>query len=156
MTVRGVVLAVCAACSIGASAWWAWLPLDGVTIETGSRPGVQGTVARDEAPPLEISAFRAPLWVAPPAPPAPPIESAVAASLPPRTPLKWQLLAIVRSDDGERALLYDPDGDQILSVRPGDSIGDRAIERVTSDRVDIRDGSVLRSLALKADKPGAS
>ncbi len=97
---------------------------------------------------LDLAAFRAPLWVAPPAPPPPPAP--VPTKPPP--PLKWQLLAIEHDERGDSALLYDPDADTLLRFRPGESLGDRAIEKITTASVEIRDAGTVRTLALRPDR----
>jgi hypothetical protein len=100
---------------------------------------------------LDRDAFRAPLWVAPPAPPP------MAAAPPPLPPLKLQLLAVVH-EGGEggtyKAMLYDPDSDKILLAGNGDTVVGKKVEKVTAAGVQIRDGTGLRTLALRTDQPG--
>jgi hypothetical protein len=97
---------------------------------------------------IDLDAFRAPLWVAPPAPPpAPP-----AAKPPPAPPpLRLELLAIVRDENQIRALVYDPDSDRIMVVAEGDRVTDRTIERIGEAGVDIRTTHGLTTLALRRE-----
>ena len=159
--------AIIATAALASLAWWAFKPLamnrDASTSATdssltdpssasasspsGSSSGSSPSLA------LDLSAFRAPLWVAPPAPPPPPIP---APTKPPPPPLKWQLLAIEHDERGDSALFYDPDGDTLLRLRPGESLGDRAIEKITTAGVEIRDAGTLRTLALRPDRANSA
>jgi hypothetical protein len=56
--------------------------------------------------------------------------------------------------DRPRAALYDPDSDELHIVASGDAIGLRSVDSVARDRVTIREGSLVRTLALDP-KPGA-
>lgn len=104
---------------------------------------------------FDINAFRAPLWIAPP--PPPPAAPVIAAKPePPPPPLKLQILAIVRDGETDRALLYDPDTDKPIWVSSGQSIGTRTVEHVTAEGVEIREGKLLRTLALRSDKPASN
>jgi hypothetical protein len=136
------------------AAVWSFAPTKSQVIEPS-----QAADGTHDAPPalaaLDRDAFRAPLWVAPPAPPAPPVASA------PPPPLKLQLLAVVH-EGGERgnggvykAMLYDPDSDKILVAGDGETVLGKKIEKVTGSGVQIRDGANLRTLALRTDQPGS-
>ncbi len=158
-------LAIVGAAAITALAWWALGPLptqsgssDANSISfadrsSGSASESSDTSSSSSSPSspiaLDLAAFRVPLWIAPPAPPPPPTP---APSKPSPPPLKWQLLAIEHDDRGDSALLYDPDGDALLRVRPGQSLGERAIEKVTANGVEIREAGASRTLALRPDR----
>lgn len=130
---------------ISACAVWAFLPLGSTQVAVpeigaGATPQAPARVA------LDVSAFSAPLWVAPePAPSA----RATAAPPPPPPPLRWQLLAIVREDAGYKAFLFDPDTDKVLVLTEGDQSGSRRIAKVTPTSVDVRDAAGVRTLALR-------
>jgi len=146
------VHAVVAMAILGALGWWAFKPLPQVTIEPIPHRAAPATMPGTDEPTrlaLDLAAFQAPLWIAPPAPPAP---APTPKPEPPPPPLRLQILAIVRNSDdeqGDRALLYDPDTDKPIWVRGGQVIGSRTVERVSSDSVRIRDGTRLRTLALR-------
>ena len=109
----------------------------------------------DLSKPLDLAAFRTPLWVSPPPPPIPPQPP------PPPPPLKLQLIAIVEGDAGHgaisptprSALIYDPDQDKLLSLTEGQSVQGRTVERISATGVDIKDQNGTRSLSLKSDPP---
>lgn len=139
---------VLAAIAIAASAVWAFLPL-GSTQATV--PEIAAGSAMTPGPArvaLDVSAFSAPLWVAP----EPPPSTRAAAAPPPPPPLRWQLLAIVKEASGYKAFLYDPDTDKVLVLIEGDQSGTRRISRVTPTSVDVRDAAGVRTLALR--EPG--
>lgn len=101
---------------------------------------------------LDPAAFRVPLWVAEPAPPAPPVVAAPAkppAAAPPPSPIKLQLLAIIREVDVYKAAVYDPDADRILVVGVGEKIGPRNVDKVDKTTLTLRDSAGKRILALK-------
>lgn len=136
---------------------WAFWPLRAAVLPSSLKPlAPSSAMTPRKANPLELAAFRAPLWVAPPPPPAPPTPSA------PPPPLKLQLIAIIAgpndgsSSDLDRtraALLYDPDQDKLITVHQGETLNGRTIERITENDVRIRDGAGARTLALRADGP---
>lgn len=99
-----------------------------------------------EATPLNLAAFRAPIWVAEAPPPAP---VAAAAPAPPPPPLKIQLLAIVKEGAVYKAAVYDPDTDRIVVVAEGEKVGARLVERVEESRLTLRDQVGARVLALR-------
>lgn len=103
--------------------------------------------------PVDLQAFRAPLWVVPPPPPPPP------APPPPPPPLKLQLVAITSAGGGaasRAALVYDPDQDKLLTLHVGDSVSGRKIEKITSERVHVRDTGGERILSLRSDTRGGA
>ena len=131
-----------------AAAWGLW-PLRPLEVSRGesvapARPSGETALAA-----LDTDAFRAPLWVAPPAPPAPPAPAA------PPAPLRLQLLAVVHEGAAYRAMLYDPDSDKLMVVGEGEKAGARTVEKVTASGVQIRDAAGVRALALRQDQ-GAS
>src|SRR5690606_11369227 len=102
-------------------------------------------------PPLDVAAFRVPLWVIEP----PPSEPAPAPPPPPPPPLRLQLLAIVRQGETLKASVYDPDSDTLVLVGPGDAIGGCTVEEVAATSVVLRRGEVRHTLALEQARGGA-
>jgi hypothetical protein len=154
---------VAPALAVLAAAAWALAPLgpEDVPIPTAPKIAPQSsepTTAAQLA--LDVSAFRVPLWVAPPTPPTPPRAIPPSPAPAPLTPLKLALLAIVHEGpvggDTYRALLYDPDADRILALTQGQQAGGRTVELVTAASVQIRDDAGLHTLALNdtASPPG--
>jgi hypothetical protein len=159
------------------AAWWALAVPSGTLPQAmrTSHKAIAGGEADDAggigdgaapAAPLDLAAFRAPLWVAPPAPPSSPALPTTASSPPPPPPpppLKWQLLAII-ADPGEgdiaaagfspRAMLYDPETDAILELAAGDRHAGRSIESITQGSITIRTGAHTHTLTL--ERPTAS
>src|SRR6185503_5326007 len=111
-----------------AAALWALAPLDSpdLTVPDCTTPATATlqTGAKVAVASLDISAFRAPLWVAPSAPPPP---APAAPPPPPRPPFRLQLLAVFRDNGLDRALFYDPDRDRLVSVAEGQTIADAAV-----------------------------
>lgn len=139
------------AMALGACAFWALRPLGepeapsaALAVET------DGRVAAAPPPPLDLAAFNAPLWVAAPEPPPP---AAPPPPPPPPAPVRIQLLAIVRGDDGPRAALYDPDSDTLATLGAGGTIGRCTVEEVTASSVRLKDGENTHTLSL--EEPGA-
>jgi hypothetical protein len=146
------VIAMIALAGVG---WWAFGPVHPPIIEHADPAALAPTTPTLTIASLDVAAFRAPLWVAPPAPVAPPPPAA------PPPPLKLQLLAVVHEGEVFKAMLYDPDSDKILVVAEGEALGTgeagggSKVERVTAAGVQIRDGTGLRTLALRPDQGGA-
>ena len=141
-----VPTAASAVCSLG--------PVAPTTPKPAAPPQVSDPTANQVSSrrPLDLAAFRTPIWVVPPPPPAPP------APPPPPPPLKLQLIAI--TTEGEQhvpaALVYDPDQDKLLAIHAGDTIGGRKVEKITLDKVHIRDSAGERVLALRGESTGGS
>lgn len=131
---------------VAACGLWAFLPLEPARVNDPEIAA--GTTAAPEPArlALDLAAFNAPLWVAPP--PSPKVADA-APPPPPPVPLRWQLLAIVQEDSGYKALVYDPDTDKVLALGEGDESGPRRVARVTPTSMDVRDASGVRTLALR-------
>lgn len=131
--------------AIGLSAAWACWPLGTLQVDVPAIAAGPAAMPEPARVALDLSAFSAPMWVAPE-----PVQRVRAATAPPPPPpLRWQLLAIVREDAGYKALLYDPDADKVLVLTEGDQSGSRRIARVTPTSVDIRDAAGVRTLALR-------
>ncbi len=108
---------------------WALWPLGNPSVEVPAPPPQRPLIASATTTPfLDLAAFSAPVWDAPPIPP-----KAVAVvekpPPPPPPPLKLQLLGIVRDEslaaDGTAiyiAAIYDEVADKLLMLRAGDSI----------------------------------
>jgi hypothetical protein len=125
---------------------WAFWPLDRTLVEAPAITVAAAGGGPSGPVPLDLAAFRAPLWVAPPAPPAP------VAAAPPPPPLKLQLIAILSENGQYKAALYDPDSDRLTVVGAGNTIGGRRIERVGKSDVVVMDGALARTLALRTEE----
>lgn len=131
---------------LAAGVFSAW-PLG--TLTTTTEPE-EPTHPQRQQPPvtaLEQDGFRAPIWVADPPPPSAKPPPA------PTPPLRLQLLAITSDGSGLKAALYDPDTDKVLVVVSGDPIGHRSVERIAADAVVLREGEILRTLAINGSSP---
>lgn len=138
-----------------ALAWWALAPLPEDAIEAAPASETEEPLHREPVQvELDQAAFHAPLWIAPPA--VNEVTAKADPPPPPPPPLKLQILAIVRDSEGDRALLYDPDTDKPIWVKGGQAIGVRTVERVTAGTVEIREGTLLRTLALRDRKDSGS
>ena len=125
------------------SAWPLGTPTTSAEPEEPTRP-------QQQKPPvaaLEQDGFRAPIWVADPPPPSAQPPPA------PTPPLRLQLLAITNDGAELKAALYDPDTDKLLVVVSGDPIGHRSVERIAADAVVLREGEILRTLAINGSSP---
>jgi hypothetical protein len=166
-----VIAAVCMA-GVLLTGWWAFMNPSGTLPNAvrASHDAHAGFEEEDAGGPgdgtasaahLDLAAFRAPLWVAPPAPtaPTPPAPTSSAPKpLPPPPPLKWQLLAIIAEQrEGDvahagfspRAMLYDPETDAILELAAGDRHAGRSVESITRDGITIRTGTHTHTLTLE-------
>jgi hypothetical protein len=176
ITLADVMIAAVCLAGVLLVGWWAINISSGTLPEAMRNPrGAPGAVTSNEAAGqdasaarLDLAAFRAPLWVAPPAPPAAPTPSPNSQASsppppPPPPPLKWQLLAII-ADPGEgdiaaagftpRAMLYDPETDAVLELAAGDRHAGRSVESITRDGITIRTGTHTHTLTL--ERPTAS
>ena len=144
-------LPVCAACIL-ACAWWALAPLPAHELE-----GKPALPSAPEAPTVELAAldmaaFRAPLWVAPPAPPAPEPDP---APPPPPEPLRLQLIAIARNGDVYSAVLFDPDANALLEVRPGEPLAaGRVVRSITEAGMTVAGDDGTQTLVLHDEHGG--
>jgi len=148
---RTKVLALSCGGLVLLGAAWALIPPGMPRIEA---PSVE-LASRDEEqiklPPLDVKAFDTPVWtiaaapipLAPPAPPPPP---------PP--PLKLQLIGILKEDQEYKAVLYDPDTNKLVVVATGQEALGHKVDRVAADTVTIKDGTLVRTLALKTGGGG--
>jgi hypothetical protein len=124
---------------------WMCSPLDAVGTQNPEPPTRTPKAPRREPTPLDVTAFRAPLWVAPASP-------AQARAPEPPSPLRLQLIAIIREAGAFKAVLYDPDADTLTVVGAGDTIAGRTIERVGSAELTLRDGGRSRTLSLRIER----
>ena len=129
------------------AAAWAFSPLRRSSIEVPDL--TVGEATAKSASSIDVSAFRAPLWVAPPARPVPPVIEPPA----PPAPLRLELIAVIDDNNGFSAVMYDPDADRLLVVSPGETLAEgRTIERVTNGGVVIRAEDGVHTLALHAGR----
>lgn len=141
--------AACLGC-VAACAVWALWPLDRSGSTATAAAAAQAQPAAD-APtlPLDLAAFRTPLWVAPVPPPTPP------APPPPPPPLRLQLIGIIDAPSGAQgsgalaAVIFDPDTGRLHTVGPGAPVGRAVVERVAAGAVSVREGAVIRELRLR-------
>lgn len=159
-------LALVCAMIAAVAAWWAWavperqLPIAEGNEAPSGRVSASAEAAR--AASLDLAAFQAPLWVAPPAPPAPPPPAPKPEPEPPPPVLKWQLLAIVSgpteaSESGTlRAMIFDPETDSIIELAAGQRHGGRTIEAIEGGSVTVREGRhAVRLTLAEAGRGGA-
>lgn len=126
---------------------WALLPPGKLSVEIPSL--ALATASQDEVKPapLDAKAFDTPVWTIaaapqpPTAPPPPP---------PPPPPLKLQLIGILKEDRGYKAVLYDPDTNRLFVKATGEEALGHKIDRVAADAITIKDGPLVRTLALKS------
>jgi hypothetical protein len=146
-------VALAAAGAVAACAAWALWPLvppdalDRADTGDGSPGAVEPAETATLA--LDTGAFRAPLWLAPPPPPP---KQAPQQPPPPPPPLRLQLVGIVVEEGGSRAVLYDPDTDVLHIASAGQPVGRCTVESVTPAEVTLREGELLRTLALRDDQ----
>ena len=150
-------LGVWAVVIIGTAAWSVWPVRSGggwggggggiATAHAAKAETAAPAIAPTDAvpPPLDLAAFRAPLWVVPPPLPAP------AAPPPPPPPLNLQLLAITIDKGVHQALVYDPAQDKVVTLKTGDTILGRRVESIDDKSVKFRLKDQLQSLGL--DQP---
>jgi hypothetical protein len=153
MSPRSALTVLVGAGAVLGTGLWALAPL---TDPAGLSAPTEG-IGLDAAPPapdapvaLDLTAFGAPLWLAPPPPPPKPAPKPPA---PPPPPLRLQLVGIVVEAGGAKAVLYDPDTDVLHIVAAGAAVGTCAVETVTASAVTLRDGAGVRTLALRDDAP---
>ncbi|MBC7835951.1 MAG: hypothetical protein H7Y88_12760 [Phycisphaerales bacterium] len=147
--------------TLAAAGWWAFAPLpaqdlsrfDRSRLDSPANPSVGSDNSDDTTVivALDLGAFSAPLWVAPPPPPA---SLPQPAPPPPPPPLKLQLLAVVSEDGMFTALFHDPDADTIVSAREGESLAGRILSKVEAEAVELTLGTgVPLRLALREEAP---
>lgn len=152
---RARLITIATMAVVGITAWWAFRPLPApewpeAAAAAGSAPAPVQLAA------LDIRAFSAPLWVAPPAPPAAP---APPPPPPPLPPFKLQLIAVVQepasTSTGQMqtmaALMYDPDTDKLITLKAGEEVSGRTIIAITSKGVELRERTTTRTLALREE-----
>lgn len=154
--------------AVGAWAFWPTvnagdLERDTPAMTPNDRPNLY---LQTPAKPLDLAAFDAALWIAPPAP-------VVATAAPPPAPppaLRAQLIAIASSiatSDATSAsgasttaatsapnlaaIFYDPDADVLRTLRTGDRIDGRTINAIDRDGVTLSLGDTTQRLDLRPD-----
>ncbi len=134
-----------------AAAIWAAAPLRLPAIETGPERSPVALASSESVEPLDIDAFRAPLWVAPPAPPEPEPEPEPERP-PPPPPLRVELIAIVAESGVFSAILYDPTADSVLVVKAGHELsGGRVVEAIDATGLSVAGPRGVQRLALAGE-----
>lgn len=139
------VAAGCGLALLGALAW-ALAPTHSAVIEASSLEVANAAADVPPPAPLDVKAFETPVWTiaAAPQPPVPPPPPPPA---PP--PLKLQLIGIIKEAEVYKAVIYDPDTNKLFVVASGESAAGHTVERVIADSITIKDGPLVRTLALK-------
>jgi hypothetical protein len=136
---------LCGGVVFTALGWALWRP----SMPRVEAPSLQLAGQGDEPtslPPLDANAFNTPVWTIAAAPRPPALPS---PAPPPPAPLKLQLIGILREDGEYKAVLYDPDINRLFVVATGEEAEGHKIDRVAADAISIRDGALIRTLALK-------
>ena len=132
-----------------AAAWACW-PL---TPGTAPNPPTleARAVAQANLEPLDLTGFEQPLWAARLAESASALASAPPP--PPTPPLKLQLLGITEDPDTHErhAVVFDPEGNRILILASGDSVGSRYVREVQPAAVSFALGEATQTLVLRPD-----
>ena len=171
-----------------AAATWSLWPLDtpgvmpsSLSSEASSLAGADAdALARDDASPeqtlpeLDLAAYCAPIWVAPPPPPTPPPPP---PPQPPKPPLRLQLIAIIEEPASivgtagsnttitRAALCYDPERDAMVTIRDGQRApaagepawgGRTGIARVTRTSLTLGEGPHSSTLTLAGPNVSAT
>jgi len=172
----GRVIALAGVVALVGMGMWAWRPL---RAEPRDAQRASSDMVRAESdatktssqasPPLDLSAFRAPIWVAPPPPPpSPSVLATNTPTPPPPPPFTAQLLAIAKVKDIKEgagapiweAILYDPGQDRVVHARAGDVVLQRCIRSVNANEVVITESATAtakpdgdRTLRLREPVP---
>ncbi|HZW07342.1 MAG TPA: hypothetical protein VFF65_09475 [Phycisphaerales bacterium] len=96
-----------------------------------------------QRPPLRLAAFDAAIWTLDPPPPTP--------TAPP-PPLRLQLVGLLREGGTTKAVIYDPDTDELTVVAEGAKIGARTVTRVDATGVTLAEvggGAGVRRLLME-------
>lgn len=143
---RTKLVALGCGAAVLAGSGWVLLPARVLTIEVPSLALSAASQEEVKVTPLDAKAFDTPVWTiaAAPQPPAPPPPPP-----PPPPPLKLQLIGILKEDQGYKAVLYDPDTNKLFVKATGEEALGHKIDRVAADAITIKDGTLVRTLALK-------
>ena len=129
---------------IAPAAVWSLLPLP---VEPAAIPRAIAAASSKESQdtaPLDLSVFRARIWVPPPRAVAAKPEAAPA---PPPAPLRLQLIGILSEPGAEsdtatlRAALYDLDSDRLFIVGAGDTLGSHFVTQISVAGVVLTQGT---------------
>lgn len=126
---------------------WALWPMGMRSLPTDPVPASADPTgpATAQRPALQLAAFDAPIWTLDPPPPTP-------VSPPP--PLRLQLVGMVR-DGGIgaggtlKAVIYDPDTDELVVVTEGARVGPRTVTRIDASGVTLTDAAGTRRLLME-------
>ncbi|MCC6660715.1 MAG: hypothetical protein IT437_07490 [Phycisphaerales bacterium] len=143
------LIAACASAVTFCAAWTAW-PLAPEPVTAPALTAIPERPAPSPAglDPLDMDAFRVPIWVAPPPPPAQHKPD------PPPPPLRLRLLAIVHESGHNVAAIYDPDADRVRIVGEGQALSPGCtVEAIAPGAITLRDSGALRTLTLREDQP---
>jgi len=102
---------------------------------------------------ISASMFDVELWHTPEV-----AEPVVEKPAPQPTRVSLQLMAITRASkdeqqQGRTAVIYDPDNDQIHSVRAGEKIGAYSVGQISDSSVELTDGRRVARLELELLEP---
>lgn len=159
-------IAGCIVC-VGALMWALW-PLEAggikreaeaISTRALAAAGQPKNAGRIASAPIDLRAFDAQLWKAPPKPP--PIAAAPPAPAPAAPPLRLQLVAIIQEQlqtPGalapaiRRAALFDPDTNRLHSVSSGDTLLRYRVGTISADSLQLSDtnGSTSHTLRMKS------
>jgi hypothetical protein len=139
------VAAACSMAVMGALVW-ALVPTHPPIIETPSLEVANAAADLPPPAPLDVKAFETPVWTIAAAP-QPPAPSPPPPPAPP--PLKLQLIGIIKEAEVYKAVIYDPDTNKLFVVASGETAAGHTVDRVIADSITIKDGALVRTLALK-------
>lgn len=130
---------------------WALWPIGARTLppDTVPVPADRTGPATAQRPALQLAAFDAPIWTLDPPPPTP---------VTPPPPLRLQLVGMVR-DGGTgaggvlKAVIYDPDTDELVVVAEGAKVGPRTVTRIDATGVTLTDATGTRRLQMEQGVP---
>lgn len=86
------------------------------------------------------------------------VEPVVEKPAPQPARVSLQLMAItkvsnIEQQQGRTAVIYDPDNDQVHSVRVGEKIGSYSVEQISDSTVELTDGRRIARLELELLEP---
>ena len=144
---RRLLIGVAALGVSGALAWALW-PVS--TVPLTPRPlaslGVGATAVPDPSAEFRVAAFSADLWHEPPEP------VIQVAPKPPEMP-KLELVGILGSGQGRRAIVQDNDAGELRTVSAGDGFGATTVLGIDADRLRCEAHGIAFELRLDGSAP---